>query len=114
MTYFMNIKDEYIEAIKAGIKKREYRLAKPERLKINIGDIIRLVSDNDENYYIDVKVIGISKFKDWNDALKKHWEEDFKGLYDNFNDVIIECKKYYKEEDIQKYGIIVFDIIFNR
>ena len=49
MTYFMNIKDEYIEAIKAGIKKREYRLAKPERLKINIGDIIRLVSDNDEN-----------------------------------------------------------------
>lgn len=112
--YFMNIKDEYIEAIKAGIKKREYRLAKPERLKINIGDTIRLVSDNDEDYYIDVTVSGISKYSGWEDALKEYWMDDFKGLYDSFKDVINECKKYYKEEDIKKYGIIVFDIIFNR
>ena len=44
-TYYMKIRDKYIDAVRQGIKKHEYRLASPERTQIRIGDNIILISD---------------------------------------------------------------------
>ena len=91
----MHIQIKYIDLIKNGIKKREYRLGKPERLKINVGDEIRLIANQDENNIIYVKVTGISLFKNWYDACKEYWVSDFKGLYNSFDELMEDCKNYY-------------------
>ena len=110
MIYDMYILDKYLELIKAGIKKNEYRLYNEERRKIKIGDEIKLIANGDENNYIIVRVKNIFIYKDFNEAFKNRWENDFKDLYNNLDDLLNDCNKFYSKEEIDKYGIVVFNI----
>ncbi|MBQ9449451.1 MAG: ASCH domain-containing protein [Acholeplasmatales bacterium] len=114
MIYEMHILNKYLESIKEGTKKHEYRLGKPERRAIKIGDTIRLITNEDENVTLDVEVTGITLYKSWYEAMKDNWENDFKGLYNSFDELMEDCKNFYTEEEIKKYGIIMFDIISSR
>ena len=42
-TYYFKIREKYINSIVNGTKKREYRLANPERREIKVGDSIILI-----------------------------------------------------------------------
>ena len=46
--------------------------------------------------------------------MKDNWENDFKDLYNSFDELMEDCKNFYTEEEIKKYGIIMFDIISSR
>lgn len=109
-TYYLKIKDKFIESIKIGVKTHEYRLGSPERKAIKVGDNLVLVSNQDKKQYVRTSVLGIHLYKTWREALEQYWSEDFKGLYDSLEEAMLECFKFYKEEDVNKYGIIVFDI----
>lgn len=93
-----------------GIKTHEYRLATKERKNISIGDTIVLISNSDKSKYINVVVKNITYFQNWEDALKEYWAKDFQDLYDTYAAALKECYKFYKKEDVEKYGIVVFDI----
>ena len=106
----MHIKQKFLEAIKNGTKKREYRLATPDRREIKVGDKIELIANEDDNISICVEVKKIELYSSLSDALIKYWEEDFKDVTNDFSRLINECKTFYKESDVNKYGIIVFEI----
>jgi ASC-1-like (ASCH) protein len=106
----MKIHPKYLELIKKGIKKHEYRLAEPKRRAINIDDIINLSSTTDETDAAKVKVTKIEIFGNWKEALMLYWQDDFKNMYKDIDSVIKDCEQFYKKEDIVEYGIVVFAI----
>ena len=106
----MKIKPCFLELIKQGKKKHEYRLNTPDRRSLSIGDQITLVSNENHNDSVVVTITNISTHPNWLDALKDYWKEDFEGLFDNLNDLINECNKFYSPEQVMEHGIVRFGI----
>ena len=109
-TYYLKIREKFIESLRTGVKKHEYRLASPERRSIKIGDNLVLISNQDKKNYVRTTVTGIHTYKTWKEALEKYWEEDFAGLFDTLDIALNECNKFYSRDDVNKYGIVVFDV----
>ena len=107
----MKIKPCFLELIKAGKKKHEYRLNTPDRRSLSIGDQITLVSNENPKDTLVVTITDISIHPNWIDALKDYWEEDFEGLFNNLDDLINECNKFYSPEQVKEYGIARFKIL---
>ena len=110
MVYDMRINKKFLDLVKKGVKKREYRLNTPYRDKIKIDDTIRLINDNDEKDFIFVRVINRETYPNFNEALRSYYFQDFQGLYNSFEECVDECNKFYEKEEIDKYGIVVFRI----
>ena len=108
--YNKKIKPVFIKSIINKIKKHEYRLCDEENSNVKKGDILNLISNIDKDYYVTVKIKSIKHFSNWESALKETWEDDFKGIFDNFVTCLKECKKFYSYEDVNKYGIVVWEI----
>ena len=107
----MKIKPCFLELIKAGKKKHEYRLNTPDRRSLSIGDQITLVSNENPKDVLVVTITDISVHPNWLDALKDYWKEDFEGLFDNLDDLINECNKFYSPEQVMEYGVVRFNIV---
>ena len=106
----MKIKPCFLELIKAGKKKHEYRLNTPDRRSLSIGDQITLVSNENPKETFVVTITDVSIHPNWLDALNDYWKEDFEGLFDNLDDLINECSSFYPKDQVKKYGIIRFVI----
>lgn len=104
------IRPPFLSLIRSGIKKHEYRLASPKYTSLNVGDRLILVSNQDSKNFVVTQVNKITKFYDWESALAEFWEDDFGGLYSDFEELIKECHKFYTADEIKEYGIDVFDI----
>lgn len=108
--YKMKIRKQFIEPIKNGIKRHEYRLATPERRQIHIGDSLVLVNNENKNDYVRVIVKKIEIYGSWEEPLEKYGETDFKGLYESLNQLKKECYKFYSRDEVKEHGIEVFEI----
>ena len=109
--FTMKIRDKFINAIKTGVKKREYRLNDEKRQEITAGDVIVLTSTTNPSNYVRVMVVGRTNYPDWEQALAPHWKEDFKGIYSSVPEAVRDCHRFYSDEEVAKYGLVVFDII---
>jgi len=109
-TYYLKIRDKFIGEIKAGIKKHEYRLASPERTQIKVGDTLVLVSNQNKSVFVKTTVKGIRIFPGWREALEDNWQQDFQNLYSTIDEALKECYKFYPKNEVDTYGIIVYDI----
>ena len=109
-TYYLKIRDKFIGEIKAGIKKHEYRLASPERTQIKVGDTLVLVSNQNKSVFVKTTVKGIRIFPGWREALEDNWQQDFQNLYSTIDEALKECYKFYPKDEVDTYGIIVYDI----
>lgn len=107
------IRPKFLPLIRNGVKKHEYRLASPKYTSLNVGDRFILVSNQDSNDFVITRINKITKFYDWESALEKHWKDDFKELYSNFDELIKECYRFYTAEDVKAYGIDVFEIFLD-
>lgn len=108
--YRMKIKERFIEPIRNGAKRHEYRLATKERKQIKIGDVLILSNNQDRTDYVEVVVNKIEYFSSWEDALQIYWESDFKGYFDTLEEAIKECNKFYSRDEVREFGIEVFGI----
>ena len=106
----MHIKPEYLKLIKDGVKKNEYRLNHPKYNDLKIGDIIRLVSDIDDNDFIDKRIKNIKVYNNWTDALMDNAINDFNGLFYTFNEMLNAVSGFYSQMEVNKYGIKVFSL----
>lgn len=106
----MKIKPCFLKLIKAGKKRHEYRLNTPDRRSLSIRDQITLVSNVNPKDTLVVTITDISTHPNWVDALKDYWKEDFEGLFDNLDDLVNECNKFYYPEQVMEYGIVRFEI----
>ena len=93
-------KKEPFENMKLGNKKMEIRLFDEKRQKIRIGDIIKVISEEDEEDYLYINVIGLSRFLNLNDLY-----EVFGDQIKNYEKKILS--KVYPEEKVNYYGILV-------
>ena len=109
-TYYLKIRDKFINEIMLGAKKREYRLANEERQQIKVGDTLVLISNQNKRNFIKVTVKGIKTYPNWMEALKDNWQADFKNLYATLDEAVKECRKFYPQNEVDKYGIISFEI----
>lgn len=110
MNVKMKIRPHFLDLIRKGIKKHEYRLADAERKKICIGDTLILVSNQNPAEYVKVIVKGIQFKKDWESALSDYWEEDFSGLFKTKEEALRECYRFYPKKRVDECGIEVFEI----
>ena len=99
-TKIYKIKDEFLELIKKGIKKHEYRLNK--NIDFKIGDVFFLQS---EKQNLLVKIKKIENFNLWEDAII---ESDFGEM--PREEILKICKSFYSFEDVKQYGIVRFGI----
>lgn len=109
-TCYFKIRDHFIDQIKLGNKKHEYRLASPERMQIKIGDTLVLISNQDKRNYIKVTIKAKKVYNGWKEALEENWEQDFKALYSTIDEALVECYKFYDKKEVDSYGIVVFEI----
>lgn len=112
-TVIAKIRPPFLRLIQSGVKKREYRLANPKYTSLNVGDRLILVSNQNKQDFAVVKINKVTKYQDWESALEKHWEEDFKGLYSNFDELIKECYRFYSTKEVDACGIDVFEIVLD-
>ena len=98
------IRPPFLSLIKSGIKKHEYRLASPKYTSLNVGDRLVLVSNQDSRDFAVTRVNKIVKYYDWESALEKHWEEDFKDDGGRGRKHIQERRhsKWYSASDFRK------------
>ena len=108
--YYLKIRDKFINEVVGGLKRREYRLANEERRKIKVGDTLVLVSNQNRKNFVKVTVKKVKCYPNWGEALKDNWQSDFKNLYSSLEDAIKECQRFYSKDDVDKYGIIVFEM----
>lgn len=110
MLYKMNIDDIYFQLVRSGQKKHEYRLNDEKRQQIKVGDEILLVNNLDSKQTFLVTVKDIKVYKDWRSALESTYKEDFLDVYNSLEETIEACSKFYSKEDVEKYGIVSFEI----
>lgn len=103
----MKIQNQYLLEIKAGRKKREYRLFDQRRRRIQVGDLLTVYSPNEG---ITVMVEGIEAHKSWKEAMAKYWVEDFSNLYPSLDECVNACQSFYAPDEVEEYGIVVFSI----
>lgn len=109
-TYYLKIRDKFITDIKNRVKKHEYRLASPERMQAKVGDTFVLVSNQNKNNFVRATIKGIKVYSSWNEALIENWEQDFKNIFPSLEDTLKECYKFYPKTEVDRYGIVVFEI----
>ena len=105
--FIFNIKDVYIESILRGEKTFEFRLNTKEKKKIKPGDLIYLKS---ANHIVATKVASVSFFGSWEEVLLKHFETDFAYCFKNKEEALIELSRYYADLDIEKYGLVGYEL----
>lgn len=108
--YVFRIRGKFLKSIREGKKIHEYRLATPERREISVGDILVLVSNLDKKDFIKVTVEDKKVFKNWDEALSGNWQNDFPD-HSTIDDVKKECYKFYSKQEVDTYGIEVFQFL---
>lgn len=109
-SYYLKIRDKFINEIVNGLKRREYRLANEERRGIKVGDTLVLISNQNKKNFVKVTVKHIKHYPNWMEALQDNWQSDFKNIYSSLDDAIRECQRFYSKSDVDKYGIICFEM----
>ena len=109
-TYYLKIRDKFISDIKNRVKKHEYRLASPERMQAKVGDTFVLISNQNRDNFVRATIKGIKVYNSWNEALIENWEQDFKNIFTSLEATLKECYKFYSKDEVDRYGIAVFEI----
>lgn len=102
-----NIKEIYLKGILNKHKNFEFRLNTPDRNKIKKDSLICLKSDS---HTLIAKIGEIHHYKNWEIALEKHFDSDFRYCFKNKNEALLELSKYYTQADIQKYGLLGYEL----
>lgn len=108
-TYYLKIRDKFIEAIRNGLKKHEYRLATVDRKNIKIGDTLVVISTTDKKHFVRVTVKKINLYQNWINALRANWS-DFENIYPSLDEAIKDCNRFYTRNEVNTYGIICYEI----
>lgn len=110
-TAVFKIRPEFINAIKKGTKRHEYRLNKGNRSVLDKGDHLYLVANDDSGSFAEVTITGKKTFSSWEEALSEFWSEDFRSIFSSLEEAVNTCQKFYSDSDVKAYGIVVFSIV---
>ena len=111
-THDMKFQKEYYNYIKNGTKRIEIRLRDEKRRKIILGDTIRFHLVDDENEYLEVKVIGLLKYKDIETLISNNDMKILTKENMSKSELINIFNNIYSKDEQDKYGVlgILFEI----
>ena len=109
-TDYFKIRDKFIDSVRNGEKRHEYRLASIENREIKIGDNLILISNTNKESFVRTTVKGIRLYIGWEEALHDNWQEDFKDIFSSLDEALRECDRFYRRDEVKEFGIISFDV----
>lgn len=112
MEHMMKLNAQAFERIKQGKKKREYRINDDKRKQVRVGDIIIFQKLPELEETIKVEVTNIYRYDNLEEAISKHFEEDFKERHSSIDETVNSFyeKGYYTKEEVNENGVVVFEI----
>ncbi len=108
-THVMSLSPDSFEMIEVGIKTIEMRLYDEKRKKISRGDYIKFISTMNDNKQLDVKVIDIYRYNNF-EELYKEFNKVKLGYREDEISHYTDMEQYYSKEDIAKYGVIGIEV----
>lgn len=107
--YYFRLNEEPFESIKSGAKTIEMRLNDEKRQLLCCGDQIIFVKRDDEKMQIATRVIGLHKFKNF-EELYGHFDKKVLGYKENETAKPSDMSKYYDKDEIDKFGVLGIEI----
>jgi len=107
----MKLQKEQFEKIRNKSKTIEVRLFDDKRAKLQIGDVITFVNQDDVNEKIKVKILNLHKFNSFKELYNSFPVSDFGYL--NKEEILEIIEKIYSKEDEEELGVlgIEFELI---
>lgn len=107
MNYTMKLNEEPFERIASGKKTIEVRLFDEKRSKINIGDTITFFKLPDLKTFVNVEVIGLSRFKDFKRLFSVFGTKPFNHPIDfTIEKQIKGMREIYSQEKENEFGVL--------
>lgn len=107
MIYEMNLQNEPFEKIVTGEKTIELRLYDEKRSKLNIGDKIIFTNCSDNKEKATVVIRALYRYSSFIDLFSEiPLEKCGYGAGVKANSAALEMRKYYSEDEEQRYGVI--------
>lgn len=110
----MKLQEPHFSNLKNGSKIYEICINDPRKQKMNIGDIIKIIANNDEKNNYQVVIVGKDIFTNFKNAIQ---DSGVKKIAPNLNS-INSCVKMYEthkgySEGVDKHGVVRFMLVVN-
>ena len=103
----MKLQRKYFDYTKDGTKRVKMRLFDKKRAKIQIGDEVEFeVSGEDDSGVISVKVIGLLRYRSFEDLVGDFPIEMLADTEMTKAELIADLNKFYSKEMQEKYGVV--------
>jgi ASC-1-like (ASCH) protein len=108
MIHSMSLATEYFKKIKNGTKTIECRLYDEKRKLLNIGDKIEFRDAQNDIDETSAEIVGLHTYPSFSELLN-HFPITSFGA-NNKEDFLMILKKFYSDEDEQRYGVVGIEI----
>ncbi len=110
MNHDMRLFPESFAEIRAGRKRREYRLYDEKRRKVKPGDTITFYN-TDTGESVAVDVIALHVFDSFAACYERFWQEDFVPGYESVEQAVKDTyANWWPQEAEQRWGCVAIDI----
>lgn len=112
MEHTLKLYKKYFDLINNGKKRIEIRLAEPKREKIKIGDTITFLELPEKEKSVTTKVVSKNHFSNIQELLDTYSPSDI-GFPNRSKEEVLKSRfldQIYTDSQIQKYGLITFEI----
>ena len=106
--YAMRLAPVPLRMIKSGAKTIEARLFDEKRQLIQLGDEIIFTSTEDFAESIEMRVIGLLRYRSFADMYQHNDPAKFGGT--STDELIEGIRAYYSHEDEQRYGVLGIEL----
>jgi ASC-1-like (ASCH) protein len=104
MRYEMRLNNLPFKQFREGSKTTEVRLNDKKRSKLKIGDTIRFANRDNQDEFINTKVVGVYSAKTFDKLFDMFPAQEFGGF--NKDELLKSIYQYYSAEDEQKFGVL--------
>lgn len=102
----IHLDSDIFEIVKNGTKTVEVRLYDEKRRKLKVGDTLVFLKRPDDIEQIKTKITNLEVYKNFKELIK-HYEMKELYLESYTKEMFLEeLKRFYTEEDQEKYGVL--------
>ena len=102
----IHLDKEIFENVKYGTKNIEVRVNDEKRRRLKVGDKITFLLRPDDLESIDAVVEDLIYYKNFKDLVEDYTEEELYPSEYTKEEFLTLLKKFYSDEEIDKYGTV--------
>lgn len=110
MEYKMGLQQKYFYNMKQGSKRIELRINDDKRKLLKVGDIIYFLLEPDRKNSLKAKIVSLSKYKNFNEAVDNIPIEYLSSSTDTKEEYLNDLNKYYSQQEQDEYGVLAIEI----